>query len=985
MNTLFTLKYSTNHQECTPYLQKKQINFNDLMQVSTRIEIVESDKFLRYLVDINGKNESYEAITSQDKKTQYGSTVIGKFSCVGFDIRQIKNLERIIICGGFADAIYLNKATQIPVACVTGDSVIQHATKSIRKINPKIHITAVVDNDLSGHKTASKLSGVDLISCTRTHKDSSDVALELGCDVLTEQFEQPYAPIICKFSDKGLSDLKIEKLEASLLSANDFQRKADIINQLALKQLWRVGWVWTVHEYKEYLFSRTNPWDVNRGTIKKIIESHNFYTVSEAAKMNQKFTQLSEPCLHNDQNNELDLDDVLNHIDSDCTYDEWVQVGQGIHHYTGGAGFHYFDSWSQLSPEYKNRDCRQQWGYFGRGTGNQIKIGTLIHLAKSNGYYVPSRAKSQNMNYTMSRVEAGYTLSERDIETHNTIFLNWSMGSGKTQRGGKPFADFASKNDYQLIATTHRKSLISELANRLKLTHYQDLNILNVCTVRGLAVCVPSIVTDSVQTVLRKSKKTCLFIDEFEQVLDFLEEPECSAAEKSHTEVKMELINLIKTCDKLLIADAHLSDRAKNLIERERGDKIHLLHHKTKQSGNVETYLTTKDAELETVEKHVKKHPVWIAVDAITKGKLIHKHLCRRGLDLDKKIIRIDKETVDKARVKKFLENASEESLKYDVVIASPIISSGLSIEHEEPHFKEVFVFSCGKSVPYLDLLQMMRRVRYVKQYHVFFSRMAQAGIQKEQEILTAVEKVYEEVTAQDGLRAQKMERQNYGKSKLPLLMCQYLKDEGYNVNYNPLYGLNEDEEIKELIKLIRDEDIAGILAARDITKHDSNPTHHELMRYNISKAFRYQEDITEKLIKEYRSGLHRKLHRLYLLNSGKNRMFERHQQYLKKIFKYKTDIALDKRTAKRYLDKIIEHRSELCLFGLIPQVAKYSKARPPKIKDIQGEVKKAFEHNGFVFERVQRNNEKIYVINAEKQEKMLERAIKHGSAKNLF
>ena len=58
--------------------------------------------------------------------------------------------------------------------------------------------------------------------------------------------------------------------------------------------------------------------------------------------------------------------------------------------------------------------------------------------------------------------------------------------------------------------------------------------------------------------------------------------------------------------------------------------------------------------------------------------------------------------------------------MNYDYVIASPVISCGISVEHRDGHhFDDVFIGD-GSSVVPQDVLQMIRRVRYVKDVQIY-------------------------------------------------------------------------------------------------------------------------------------------------------------------------------------------------------------------------------------------------------------------------
>ena len=106
---------------------------------------------------------------------------------------------------------------------------------------------------------------------------------------------------------------------------------------------------------------------------------------------------------------------------------------------------------------------------------------------------------------------------------------------------------------------------------------------------------------------------------------------------------------------------------------------------------------------------------VWISVGTVKAGRLIAQALrgCGRGAFIHSKTPTREKE--------RFLKNADRASLDYDYVIASPVISCGISIEHRDGHhFDDVFYIGDGSSVVPQDVLQMIRRVRYVKDVQIY-------------------------------------------------------------------------------------------------------------------------------------------------------------------------------------------------------------------------------------------------------------------------
>ena len=88
------------------------------------------------------------------------------------------------------------------------------------------------------------------------------------------------------------------------------------------------------------------------------------------------------------------VQEALNCIPPDCSRDEWIRVGMGLHDAgvksgSPDTGFYLWDQWSQGSAEkYPGQhDLIGQWKSFKAGDG--VSIGTLLRLASENGWTRP--------------------------------------------------------------------------------------------------------------------------------------------------------------------------------------------------------------------------------------------------------------------------------------------------------------------------------------------------------------------------------------------------------------------------------------------------------------------------------------------------------------------------------------------------------------------------------------------------------------------
>lgn len=309
-------------------------------------------------------------------------------------------------------------------------------------------------------------------------------------------------------------------------------------------------------------------------------------------------------------------------------------------------------------------------------------------------------------------------------------------GSGKTQRVGFPFRRWCYSHRHTFLSIAHLRSLIREMSERLKTDHYEDEKQAVKKAIKqgrfnqwqssqdALSVCLPSINYEHFKNFIRRNRY--VFIDEISQVLEAFTTDDMF----HHTDARMVhdlLCEIVAKAECLIVADANINERTLEFIERCRpNEKFNFIQIKPKDEGK-KAYIHNTEAEL---FKHilsrimVDDQNIWITCD--TKEKVTElsralshydhiKHLAITGPNQGMK---------DQAA---FLSNPGEESKKYNVVIASSVISSGLSIEHD--HFDMVAGFFFGGTIKPTDAYQMIGRVRRCKEFHLFLNQKQKTEI----------------------------------------------------------------------------------------------------------------------------------------------------------------------------------------------------------------------------------------------------------------
>ncbi|MBF0455562.1 MAG: PriCT-2 domain-containing protein [Magnetococcales bacterium] len=288
-------------------------------------------------------------------------------------------------------------------------------------------------------------------------------------------------------------------------------------------------------------------------------------------------------------------------------------------------------------------------------------------------------------------------------------------GVGKTQSIGKPFADLGQLIGNKVVAVCHRVSLTHELSSRLELMNYQDDPTQQEMESNGLGVCVNSIIRADLKQFC--SEVQYLFIDEVSQVLRHIVGRACRDGNKVLDQLK----NMIRDAEAVIVADADLNDDVIYFLEKCRpGEKIKIFESQPDES-HLSVFWSAGEniypnACGDILARLVDGQKLIVATDSRKKPKEVAK-LVKTELP-DKNVLAITAQNAGDTEQLAFLKDPEGESVKYDLVIYSPTISSGVSIQVE--HFDHGFGLFFG-SIPPSDAIQMIRRARRLTSWTLAF------------------------------------------------------------------------------------------------------------------------------------------------------------------------------------------------------------------------------------------------------------------------
>lgn len=286
------------------------------------------------------------------------------------------------------------------------------------------------------------------------------------------------------------------------------------------------------------------------------------------------------------------------------------------------------------------------------------------------------------------------------------------MGSGKTQRVIKPFS---MQENRVFAAIAHRRSLISELSKQLKVENYEEAKGLEFS--EKVAVCLPSAMSTRFEPFTDRVQD--LAIDEISQNIRFTSSKECNASGVDQEGVYLGLKKLVNQSDTVIAADASIDQLTIDFMESARPDESFTIVEQVPQNKNRYCYIHDEEQLLSRVQAELLNGGnVWFAVESVSKAEAIES-LFKENYD----VLLITSKNSTSKKVKDFLKNVNKESCRYNLVVASPAISSGVSVEHDIPHFTMIAGIASGAAICFSDFAQMLGRVRYVPHYHVCLKR----------------------------------------------------------------------------------------------------------------------------------------------------------------------------------------------------------------------------------------------------------------------
>lgn len=568
------------------------------------------------------------------------------------------------------------------------------------------------------------------------------------------------------------------------------------------------------------------------------------------------------------------------------------------------------------------------------------------------GVSMSAEALARHQVETVSELKPG-TLQAADYQ--GVILLNTPMGSGKTEHIGKPFANWSKHQDARFVATCHRQSLVAELARMLACDHYQETEGEFAWAVEALATCLPSIVKDAHAQIIREAG--FLFVDEIAQVLRSVAGSATVADKKTRADVFRTLRDLVGRARCIIGADAGMDDRVLAFLEncRQPGERFRIIQQQRRAEDLAVSFGFGPDAVAtaygEAMARLSQGERLWISCGEKVRAIEAARVLAGTGA----RILLLHGDNREKAEQAEFWSDPEGACLNYDVVIASPVVSSGLSIKHKglAAHFTHGMLLASGAKITPADAIQMLRRVRYLRSWTVAVLPNNAHDIDNADAILAGMEQAAglegmqaTACTDFDAFVAAVEADEARQRADFAAGLWWALKHQGFAIER---MAVQPDEamsaELKATRAAIRDERRAAILAAADLDDAQARrlrdkPSRTEaeqdaLLRHRIKSDLNL-DDLDDDALDAWDDG--RGPRRMDRFSAATKCLADRHDHtgldlalhrfakaralayaWLLDGIEFAPGLRIDQALAERLVGRVIERRYLLAFLGIVP------------------------------------------------------------------
>ncbi|CAB4126683.1 Replication origin-binding protein [uncultured Caudovirales phage] len=343
---------------------------------------------------------------------------------------------------------------------------------------------------------------------------------------------------------------------------------------------------------------------------------------------------------------------------------------------------------------------------------------------------------------TGTQVISKDSLVSEVLTNHDKIVvISAPHGSGKTELI-RELVEYSQSSDSSLLSITYRQTLAKDLSVRLQIEHYKDIQTTRrkderEISKRGLCTVINSLGNDDVRSWIHsREKKPFIHIDEVSKVLNVIFNPNGTIKDRGE-EIAEHLRYVLSNSRGIIVTDADMNELTLTLL-KELAGRDSVVYTKPYEYPLPVVHIGTNSQVLNKLhEAFSRGERVWVGSDSALKAITLFKYIeenfpNRKGILIHSKRGYNESDDVE---VDGFLANINERCVKYDFVVHSPKIESGVSLTTR--HFQSHFFFTKGTlSAP--EINQMIRRDRTASTIYIGIDLKAQRDFIVDENILLA-------------------------------------------------------------------------------------------------------------------------------------------------------------------------------------------------------------------------------------------------------
>ena len=328
-------------------------------------------------------------------------------------------------------------------------------------------------------------------------------------------------------------------------------------------------------------------------------------------------------------------------------------------------------------------------------------------VANSTRFEHWQQSQAWNLTYGASQIVNLPFLSGMDYPSSGLICVKSPKGTGKTT-ALRSFLALPPQADRKVLVITHRIQLGRAICHGLGLPWVSQIKDNASLGMAGYGLCVDSLYATSQANFMPEDwANSIVILDEVEQVIwHALNSPTCANVRVKILETLRALIQIVLNSGGVVIAqDADLSNISieylLSLLDEPIEPWVLLNQWCSDRSVQTQFYDTQNPAALILqMERVIETGPIYVCLDSQkVRGRWSSRNLETYFSDRfpEKRILRVDSETVvDRNHpAHGIASNINAVMQQYDIVLATPTIGTGVSIDIEN-HFVAVFAIFNG-------------------------------------------------------------------------------------------------------------------------------------------------------------------------------------------------------------------------------------------------------------------------------------------------